>query len=57
MQFSRYNDGANVTPLREVLHDILDVDARTVAANMGWLTWSDVFKTVLRATIACRGVA
>ncbi len=50
--FSRYKGGASVTPLREVLHDIPDVDARTVAANMGWLTWSDVFKTVLRATIA-----
>jgi hypothetical protein len=48
--FRRYKNV--VTPLRSVLHDIPDVDAHAVAANMGWLTWSDVFKTVLRATIA-----
>jgi hypothetical protein len=54
--FSRYKGGTSVTPLREVVQDIPDVDARAVAANMGWLTWSDVFKTVLRATIAGRGV-
>jgi hypothetical protein len=41
--FRRYKNV--VTPLRSVLHDIPDVDAHAVAANMGWLTWSDVFKT------------
>jgi hypothetical protein len=49
--FCRYS-GARVTPLTKVLKDIPGADARAAAANMGWLTWSDVFKTVLRATIA-----
>jgi len=44
--------GTSVTPLTEVLKDIPGADACAAAANMGWLTWSDVFKTVLRATIA-----
>lgn len=49
--YSRYKGGASVTPIKEVLSDIPSVDARAMATNMGWLTWSDVFKTVLRATI------
>jgi len=44
----------SVSPLREVLKDISGVDAKAVARNMGWLTWSDVFKAVLRAVIASR---
>jgi hypothetical protein len=51
--FSRYRGvRGSVTPLREVLKDIPGVDAKKVASNMGWLTWSDVFKAVLRAVIA-----
>jgi hypothetical protein len=51
--FSRYKGGASVTPLKDILKDIdVEADARAVANNMGWLTWSDVFKTVLRGTIA-----
>jgi len=42
----------SVSPLREVLKDIPGVDAKHVAGNMGWLTWADVFKAVLRAVIA-----
>jgi hypothetical protein len=44
----------SVSPLREVLKDIPGVDARVVVRNMGWLTWSDVFKAVLRAVIVSR---
>jgi len=51
--FSRYKGGASVTPLKNILKDIdVEEDARAVANNMGWLTWSDLFKTVLRGTIA-----
>ncbi|MEI8289877.1 MAG: hypothetical protein WCH99_10415 [Verrucomicrobiota bacterium] len=47
--FRRYKGSKkSVTPLRKVLADIPDIDAKAVANNMGWLTWSDVFKTVLR---------
>lgn len=52
---SRYRGvRGSVSPLREVLKDISGVDAKDVARNMGWLTWSDVFKAVLRAVIASR---
>lgn len=53
--FSLYRGvSGSVSPLREVLKDISGVDAKAVARNMGWLTWSDVFKAVLRAVIASR---
>ncbi len=50
--FSRYKGGrGSVTPLREVLKDIPGVDVESVARNMGWLTWSAVYKALLRAMI------
>lgn len=53
--FSRYRGvRGSVSPLRKDLEDISGVDAKAVARNMGWLTWSDVFKAVLRAVIASR---
>lgn len=53
--FSRYKGArGSVSPLREVLKDISGADAKAVATNMGWLTWSDVYKAVLRAVIASR---
>ena len=50
--FTRYKGGGSVTPLKGILQDIPTADARAMASNMGWLTWSDVYKTVLRAVIA-----
>lgn len=51
--FSRYKGTrGSVTPLKEVLKDIPGVDAKSVAKNMGWLTWSDVYKAVLGALLA-----
>jgi len=51
--FSRYKGmGGSVSPLREVLKDIPGVDAKAVARNMGWLTWPDIYKALLRALIA-----
>ncbi len=53
--FSRYRgSGGSISPLREVVGDIPAVDVDTVARNMGWLTWSAVFKIVLRGVIASR---
>ena len=53
--FSRYRGvRGSVSPLRDVLKDISGADAKAVVRNMGWLTWSDVFKAVLRAVIASR---
>lgn len=53
--FARYKGGSSVTPLRQVLEDIPGADAKGVAANMGWLVWSDVFKVTLRAVMAAGG--
>jgi hypothetical protein len=50
--FSRYKGGSSVTPLREVLNDISDADARVISKNMGWLVWSDIFKITLRSVMA-----
>jgi hypothetical protein len=53
--FSRYKAaGRSLTPLRQVLADIPGANVEQVAANMGWLTWSEVFKTVLRSVIGSR---
>jgi hypothetical protein len=53
--FSRYKGmRGSVSPLREVLDDISGADARAIAKNMGWLTWPDVYKVILRAVIASR---
>jgi hypothetical protein len=50
--FSRYRGvRGSVSPLRELLEDIPGAEAKTIARNMGWLTW-DVFKVVLRAVIS-----
>jgi len=56
--FSRYKGrGGSVTPLRKELKDIPGADAANVARNMGWLTWADVYKVVLRATITSHQLA
>ena len=53
--FSRYKGArGSVSPLRAILKDISGVDATAIARHMGWLTWSDVYKAVLRAVIASR---
>lgn len=51
--FSRYKgSGHSITPLRKVFQqDMPNVDVVAVARNMGWLTWADVYKAVLRAVI------
>ncbi len=54
--FSRYKNGhrGSLKPLRDLLlKEGLDAgQVAQVAARMGWLTWADVFKVVLRAVIA-----
>jgi hypothetical protein len=53
--FSRYKfgDGGSLQLLSELLsEDALNADqVAQVAKRMGWLTWADVFKVVLRAVI------
>jgi hypothetical protein len=56
--FSRYKYGCrgSLSPLRELLEkEGLDADqVDQVADRMGWLTWADVFKAVLRGAMAVR---
>ena len=53
--FSRYKYGhrGSLTPLKKLLLDkgLEAGHAREVADRMGWLTWPDVFKIVLRTVI------
>jgi hypothetical protein len=49
--FSRYKGGVSVTPLKNAIKDIPGADATRMARCMGWLTWADLFKIVLRASV------
>ncbi len=58
--FSRYKFGwkGSLKPLKAILADepaVSEISASEIARNMGWLTWSDVFKIVLRAVVNERG--
>lgn len=52
--FSYYKFGRNssLSPLKKVLKGIDAPRVESVAQNMGWLTWGDLFKIVLRGTIS-----
>jgi hypothetical protein len=51
--FSYYKNGRNnsLKPLKKILKGIDAQSIQSVADNMGWLTWSDLFKSILRGTI------
>ncbi len=51
--FNYYKDGRNnsLRPLKEALEGIKISSVQSVADNMGWLTWSDLFKSILRGII------
>src|SRR3989304_1465191 len=49
--FKYYKSGRNnsLRPLKEALINIPSAQSfESIAENMGWLTWSDLFKTILR---------
>lgn len=48
--FNRYK-ADHEKMLSNTLADITDLPARGVADNMGWLTWSDLFKSILRGML------
>ena len=54
--FQYYKVGRNnsLRPLTEVLEGISHPPVEVVAASMGWLTWADLFKCTMRATLAAR---
>jgi hypothetical protein len=51
--FNYYKLGRNnsLSPLKKALEGIDIPPVQAVAENMGWLTWGDLFKTVLRGMI------
>ncbi|HWR57430.1 MAG TPA: hypothetical protein VN328_00960 [Thermodesulfovibrionales bacterium] len=51
--FNYYKFGRNnsLSPLKKALDGIEIPPVQTVAENMGWLTWGDLFKIVLRGMI------
>ena len=51
--FNYYKFGRNssLSPLKKALDGIAIPPVQTVAQNMGWLTWADLFKIVLRGMI------
>jgi len=52
--FSYYRNGhrGSLKPLAVALKGVVDKsDIPNIAKNMGWLTWADLFKCTLRATI------
>lgn len=53
--FARYKSARGTSnSLSEILTDIPGTNPEAVARNMGWITWPDVYKAVLRAVIAAR---
>jgi hypothetical protein len=52
--FDYYKNGRNnsLKPLTEALEGLPTPPAEHVARNMGWLTWSDLYKSVLRSVLA-----
>jgi len=51
--FNYYKFGRNnsLKPLKDALEDIPVKNIKQVAKNMGWLTWADLFKDLLRGMI------
>lgn len=51
--FQYYKEGRNnsLRPLAEVLEGVAHPPVQAVAASMGWLTWADLFKCTMRATM------
>ena len=54
--FRYYKCGRNnsLRPLAEALQGVSHPAVEEVAKRMGWLTWADLFKCTMRATIAAR---
>ena len=47
--------GNSLSPLKKALEGIDVPPIQSVAGNMGWLTWTDLFKSILRGMIWKQG--
>lgn len=54
--FNYYKQGRNnsLRPLTEALEGVNSPPVEVVAKNMGWLTWADLFKCTMRATLSTK---
>lgn len=52
--FNYYKYGRNnsLSPLRKSLEGINTPSIQSIADNMGWLTWGDLFKSILRGVVS-----
>ncbi|WP_424946970.1 hypothetical protein [Candidatus Spongiihabitans sp.] len=50
--FEQYKNGDDLTVLRAALDGITAQPLQPIADNMGWLTWSDLFKSILRGVVS-----
>jgi len=55
--FDYYKNGRNnsLRPLREALEGIDAPPVQALAENMGWLTWCDLFKSILKGVVTASG--
>jgi len=51
--FNYYKCGRNnsLKPLENIIDDINTPSVKSIADNMGWLTWSDLYKNILRSLV------
>ena len=56
--FNYYKFGRNnsLRPLKKALEGIDTPPVQSVADNMGWLTWSDLFKNILRGVVMTKKI-
>ena len=50
-KYYKYSRNNSLRPLAEALNGIDTPSVETIANNMGWLTWSDLYKSILRQLI------
>lgn len=51
-KYYKHGRKSSLSPLKKVLEGIEYPPVETIADNMGWLTWSDLFKSVLQGAVA-----
>ena len=53
-QYYKVGRNSSLRPLADALAGVAHPPIETVAARMGWLTWSDLFKCTMRAALAAK---
>jgi len=53
--YYKYGRNNSLRPLSDALKGIDAPSVQSIADNMGWLTWSDLFKSILKGVITASG--